>query len=216
MNLLYIAFSSLCALVGFRQLAQRPKFYKPKRCDSSEVSTVTESKPPRFVTQSWFEQAWPLTQITLHIECNSEQLKTTVLSRLGHASNDIREHANHRFITHDIKGDFSCQFICRQTTDGASFFFEAYGSKTSPGVYSREFGGLHFGDDREHIAILVQGIRTTERDTLADWLLKIAIMIAKGEREGTMHDDDAGWSFRVRSAMQLPEDECVNSFSVSR
>lgn len=202
MNLLKIAFLGLCTLVGLRQNAQKPAFRKIKR---DVPPAETELNVPRHVTQSWFEQAWPLTQITLYIECNSEQLKTTVPRWLCHASNDIREHANHRFITHDIKGDFSCQFICRQTADGASFFFEAYGSETSPGVYSREFGGLHLGDDQEHIAILVQGIRTTERDTLADWLLNISIMITKGEREGTMHDDDAGWSFRVRSGRRNHE-----------
>lgn len=196
MNLLYIAFSGLCALVGLRQLAQRPTFWKIKR---GVPSVETGLKPPRNVTQSWFEYAWPLTQITLLIECNPEQIQTTAPGLLLTAADDIREYAGHLFINHDVKDGVCCRFICRQSADAPSFFFGAYGSQTSPGIYGRQFGRLDSDIEREKIAILLQGISTTEHDRLAEWMFKIAFLIAGGKKEGTMHEDDAGWSFRVLS-----------------
>lgn len=162
--------------------------------------------PPHHVAEGWFRQAWPLKQMVLLVEMKPETARTDLPPvlreladrlRAGHITGDEDVH-----IAGASRGSVSWRLRYRLTPEGNSFFADPYGGETQAGTFAREFTPLSIDWDgtQEHLAILLQGIRTTPNDTLADWLVNIPTLLDQGKTEGTMHDDDAGWSFRAFSA----------------
>ncbi|QQN37465.1 hypothetical protein JHW33_22490 (plasmid) [Rahnella aceris] len=162
--------------------------------------------PPHHVAEGWFRQAWPLKQMVLLVEMKPETARTDLPPvlreladrfRAGHITGDEDVH-----IAGADRDSISWHLRYRVTPEGRSFFADPYGVVIPPGVYSYELWPYKIepDDKQENLAILLQGIRTTQNDTLADWLVNIPTLLDQGKTEGTMHDDDAGWSFRTFSA----------------
>jgi hypothetical protein len=190
--------------VDRRKTVKRLKKSRPHAVDT--VPEKQLSTPPLHVSESLFRHAWPLKQMVLWMEMNPEAGRgdlPPVLRELaerftsGHIAGDKDGH-----IASGSRGSIRWGLLYRVTPLGPSFFSHPYGWQTRPGVYTRELWPykIDWDDNQAHLVILLQGIRTTQLDTLADWLVNIPTLLGRGNTEGTLHEDDAGWSFRVFSA----------------
>jgi len=169
----------------------------PKRPEAFSHIVYPQEKKPA-LPKNWSEHAWPLKQVAILIEGESDRILSdidVVLKELALRLTQDKKSLDKAKVP-AIKPGIEWSLIYYDNSDGDTFFEGPFGKELRSGVFTEMFDNYVDKNGRSHLAILLQGTRHSDVSVMAKELEVIADRLSEGKNEDAEHDDDYGWAFR--------------------